>query len=571
MGESTVAAARPRRHWAASPTRFVVVPLLVLVAGLLAATPASAAAVPGAPTNVSVMPWELSGKVSFTAPAANGAAIDAYAYQEGPGGPFTTPFPNAASSPFWINVDRLGTYQISIKAHNAVGWGPASAAFEFVPYNTGARFVPTTPTRVYDSRTPGEQLGGRMSGAGVGATKKRGVSVAAGRDVDSGAVLPGQAHLVPLGAVAVALNVTAIGTAGDGFLAASGVVPNPPTTSAINWSGPTTIANGLQTAINTQQYVTLAAGGGGSADVAIDVLGYYLPTGDPAGIGAGGAYSSLATPLRAVDTRNTGGPLAVGGNRVIDLNSIGAGLIPANATAVTYNLTVPNPITTGYLDIEPASSIQVHASSINWTKASDEIIANASIVKLDASAPNIADRHKVRVFSGMGANTNFIIDVTGYYLPSTGAPSEQVFFPLRTPQRIVDTRSSAPSPGKIITGTNRVLSVTRAYNDAGQVVDLFVIPPSSTSVAINTTVADTIGPGVLSVAPSAVVVAPATSTINWASTGTLRANAITSGTTLGLSDQRNIRVFASGGAWTHLIIDMYGYYDQKPAGPPQFG
>ncbi len=545
----------------------LIASLLTLGAGLLGATPAAAIAVPGAPTNVSVMPWQKAGKVTFTAPANNGAAIEEYGYQIVTGGPWIVRSPMLTSTTFWLGDLLLSSYQVRVRARNAAGWGAPSAVVDFTPYNTGARFVPTYPTRVYDSRTPGDQVGGRMAGIGQYPVKYRQVSVSYRRDVDSGDLM---GQVVPEGAVAVAVNVTAIDTAGDGFVSVQGTGPIPAKTSSINWSGSTTIANGLQVSLDQNpQTVLLYVGGGGSAHVAIDVLGYYLPTSDPTSLGAGGAYTSLASPLRAVDTRSNGGPLGAGQTRVVNLDDIGAGIIPSTAQGVTYNLTVPNPVTAGFLDVEAFSSNVIHASTINWTKAPDEIIANASILRLDQQL-SVGDRHKVRVFSGMGANTNFIIDVTGYYLPSAGAPAEQVFFPLYTPMRILDTRAPAPSPGKIITGTNRVLSVSSAYNDAGQVVDPYVIPATgnSKSVAINVTVADTVGPGFLSVTPSSVSVAPGASSINWASTGTLRANAITSGVTLGFFDKRNIRVFAGGGAWTNVIIDLYGYYAEKPSGPP---
>ena len=124
-------------------------------------------------------------------------------------------------------------------------------------------------------------------------------------------------------------------------------------------------------------------------------------------------------PRRAYDSRAPlplQGALAAGGSRpvsVADGRDIvsGAvtfvGLVPDGATAITYNLTITNTVNGGFVAIAPGSATDYAASAINWS-SSGTTVANAGVVKLGL------DR-QVMVFAEGGA-TDFIIDITGYYL-----------------------------------------------------------------------------------------------------------------------------------------------------------
>ncbi len=138
-------------------------------------------------------------------------------------------------------------------------------------------------------------------------------------------------------------------------------------------------------------------------------------------LGGGTTAGSLhvINPTRVYDSRlGVGGAAITGGNnRVISVaNGIdittGAvnapNIVPAGATAVTYNLTITQATVGGFLAVTPGDAPAFAASSINWTAATTDL-ANASLVKLNAT-------REVKVFAGGGGTTQFIIDVTGYYL-----------------------------------------------------------------------------------------------------------------------------------------------------------
>ncbi len=129
-------------------------------------------------------------------------------------------------------------------------------------------FVPVTPMRVYDSRRPQPGPAGRIP-----AGTHRTIAIAHGRDLTTGAIVT--YDLVPPGAQAVALNLTAVRPAGSGFLALAPGGATSYSASALNYTAGVTLANGLTAAINPgsrqlEVFVATAA-----TDVLIDILGYY--------------------------------------------------------------------------------------------------------------------------------------------------------------------------------------------------------------------------------------------------------------------------------------------------------
>ena len=125
------------------------------------------------------------------------------------------------------------------------------------------------PTRVYDSREAEPAPGALSTG------QTRTISVADGRAISGGAVtVP---NLVPPGATAIAYNFTVTNTAGAGFLTLNPGGNTTVTSSAINWSAAGQIlTTGGLVSINPNREVTVIAGGPGSTDFLLDVVGYYL-------------------------------------------------------------------------------------------------------------------------------------------------------------------------------------------------------------------------------------------------------------------------------------------------------
>lgn len=135
------------------------------------------------------------------------------------------------------------------------------------------------------------------------------------------------------------------------------------------------------------------------------------------GSSTAGAFHAI-DPVRVYDSRWPGDTaMTTGGQRLVSVadghnlttGTVDApGAVPPGATAVAYNITVTGTTGSGYLTVAPGSATSVSASSVNWS-SSGQTLANGLIVGLDGS-------RRVRVFSGGGGSTHFLIDVSGYFL-----------------------------------------------------------------------------------------------------------------------------------------------------------
>ena len=137
----------------------------------------------------------------------------------------------------------------------------------------------------------------------------------------------------------------------------------------------------------------------------------------PQGI-AGGYVFVPINPYRTIDSRDYGDGYLLPGEEVyfeVLTNGQGVPQIPAEAVAVTFNLTATN--TTGgggYLSILPADINWPGNSSINWS-ANGTTIANSGTVALgNYDAPG-----QLAVLHGPGGRpggVDYIVDITGYYI-----------------------------------------------------------------------------------------------------------------------------------------------------------
>jgi hypothetical protein len=138
------------------------------------------------------------------------------------------------------------------------------------------------------------------------------------------------------------------------------------------------------------------------------------------GVDSSGAFHAIPT-ARVYDSRLAApgpqAPLASGQNRVVACidkrDPISgavtlAGAIPAEATAVAFNLTLIATAGGGFLSVEPWSAASFGGSTANWGSAG-QVVANASVAKLDGS-------RQLKVFCGGGGSADFVIDIVGYYL-----------------------------------------------------------------------------------------------------------------------------------------------------------
>jgi len=187
------------------------------------------------------------------------------------------------------------------------------------------------------------------------------------------------------------------------------IPPTLPNLTATGTTGCTVIAGTLATQVVTTPadfYINIH-----TTDFPAGAIRSQLSTGP---IPAGEAHL-LPAPLRAYDSRDVDGPIALNTTRTISLasgkDSTGTSVIavPSGATAAIVTLTVTDtvgtPTTGGFLKIYTAAlTTPPSTSSINWLGAQN--LAVTTQVAVDSAG-------QVKVTDGANP-TNFVIDVIGY-------------------------------------------------------------------------------------------------------------------------------------------------------------
>jgi alpha-tubulin suppressor-like RCC1 family protein len=290
-------------------------------------------------------------------------------------------------------------------AYNGGGTGAtADAIFDvtgyFVPDLTGATYVALTPNRLLDSR-----FGNGLSGPfATGVARTFGVT-----DRNKG----NAALNVPATAIAVTGNLTVTNMTAAGWLSLTPTLDHNPATSTLNFPVGDNRANGVTVPLGAGGILSIAYNGGGSgatADAIFDVTGYFLP-------GSSGAKYQPVAPNRLLDTRfanGFAGPLGVaaaGTFQVTDRHSATFLLnVPADAAAVTGNLTVTAQSAAGWLTLTPTPNNNPPTSTLNFPVADDR--ANGVTAPLGGGTMSLA-------FNGpaSGNTAQAVFDVTGYFVP----------------------------------------------------------------------------------------------------------------------------------------------------------
>lgn len=123
-----------------------------------------------------------------------------------------------------------------------------------------------------------------------------------------------------------------------------------------------------------------------------------------AGPSSAGAFH-IITPARVYDSRSAS-KLTGGLARLVP---IVGGSVPAGAKAVMATLTLTNTDgPSGFLTMTAGNVGSTSASSINWFAAGQNL-ATTVVSELDSLG-------RVKMFNNSGSGTDFIIDITGYYL-----------------------------------------------------------------------------------------------------------------------------------------------------------
>jgi len=139
-------------------------------------------------------------------------------------------------------------------------------------------------------------------------------------------------------------------------------------------------------------------------------------------------YSALPSPERAFDSReqSPAAPIRGGQTRLIDLGSITP--VPVGATSALINVTVDRPQGGWFATVWEPRTKRPETSNVNALDG--EIIANSSVVPVDASG---------RMLLFVASTSDVIIDVSGYFVDTTGPASAGRFVPT-DPERLIDMR-----------------------------------------------------------------------------------------------------------------------------------
>ena len=251
--------------------------------------------------------------------------------------------------------------------------------------STPGGFVPVAPTRIMDTRT---NLGGSAPAGHRGVTLQVGGTPA-----------------VPSGVTAVVLNLTVTGASAAGYVTAyphGGFMPN---TSSINFSAGQTVANLSVVQISAGGAIDLYNGSAATAQIIVDVAGYYL-----AGTAVSAGTFIPASPYRLADSRNgdLGGRFTAHAARKLLVDGSYA-LPPNGVSAVVANVTVVNPSAAGYLAVYADGGAVPTSSNLNFTAG--QTVANTVVAPVGADG-------KIVLLNGTGGTLQVIVDISGYYLHS---------------------------------------------------------------------------------------------------------------------------------------------------------
>jgi hypothetical protein len=344
---------------------------------------------------------------------------------------------------------------------------------------------------------------------------------------------------VPSGAVAVTGILTTTQATAKGYLTIGPVFTGTPTSSTLNFPVNDNRANNVAVALDADGMLTVVFVGGGTTHAIFDLTGYF--TADDSG-----ATFMPLDPGRVLDSRNGTG--VAKGRFVTNVPQpfqvVGKANVPAEAIAVTGNLTLVGPSAGGWAFVGPSVGSNPAAQGSSTVNAPrNDTRADGVTVKLGAGGTLTA------VWSGpAGSTADLVFDVTGYFINGTTGSK---FVPLE-PIRLVDTRYNLPFQGPMKKATPTKIFIA----GHGE------LPSSASGISGNLTVTGQTALGYLTVAPRLdPVIVPVFSTINFPK-GDNRAN----GFYVALDVDGSLAVVyeTSASASTHFIIDITGYFLPPP-------
>ncbi len=206
---------------------------------------------------------------------------------------------------------------------------------------------------------------------------------------------------VPSSATAVVVNLTTVGASASGLPLLSWPAGGPrPATSNGNTVRGVPVATQVVVGIGTGGSVAVATGGG-TTHLVVDVVGYLV--GVRSQLTAGDGLVRSVPPLRLVDTRTSGVPLASGQRLVQQVT--GRGGVPSGASAALITVTsVPGPQATGTLVVVGNGEARPPTSDLN--ARADVPVARQVIARLGVDGGIAVIR--------TGGTGHVVVDLVGY-------------------------------------------------------------------------------------------------------------------------------------------------------------
>jgi hypothetical protein len=316
---------------------------------------------PSAPTAVVATAGNTLALVSWHAPASNGHPITGYTVTSAPGAKTCTT--GGALSCTVSGLTNGTSYTFSVTAANVVGTGPASAASPPVIPAT----VPGAPTGVVATPAEGSALVSWSAPASNG------------------------------------------GRAITGYTATSSPLGNTCTTAGVLSCTVLGLTNGTPYTFTVKATNPIGTGPASAASSSVTPIKLT------------GATYHTVTPNRLVDSRiGTGLSSSLSANHAQTFNVTGqsadaAKNIPADAIAVTGNLTVAGQTARGYFALTPLATDTPTTSTLNFPLVDNR--ANGVTVPLAAGAPGAPSTLSITYVATAGATAQVIFDVTGYFVP----------------------------------------------------------------------------------------------------------------------------------------------------------
>ena len=290
-------------------------------------------------------------------------------------------------------------------------------------------------------------------------------------------------------------------------------------------------------------------------DNAFGVGEISLPTPPTGTKQAAAQYIPLTAPTRILDTRPAGpiGPPALVGPQppfaLLDLTVAGVAGVDPTASAVAVNITSTGSTTAGYVQALPTLQSAVGATSTLNLTAPGKTRPNFAIVP-------IGDAGRITLYLPVGGN--LVVDLLGYFVPSTSTPTSAGRFVAIEPERWVDSRGGGGSPLPAGVGWPR-----RAA--AGEAVGV-VRPPTSAvptqgvaALVMNVTATDALGAGYLRAQPGGA------SGLLYSTVNFTRGEASANSAIVPLGADGTVSVFAQQP--THVVVDVVGYFTDARATP----